>query len=395
MKNRHSETRLNQGLYIYRQKDSRFWYCRVYISNKRYKCFSTKEESKIKAREVAEQEFQILKDNKEIGTDEKRTFNYFADLLIKQDLKLTGKSRSKRFARDTKQIIERKYYGLKSYFKNKDISKITTFDIREYLNFLDSKRDEFLPLAYSTKNKYIVTIRKIMKIAYEMNVIEKIPLSPKIEVDKNSSRDNPRASFSEQQYKKLLQVTKQAIKNESVIRGVKVTDEIYYLIVFQVHTFLRPTQSELFGIKYRDIKIENSPSRLEIQVQGKTGFRTVSSLSYAVDFFQKLKKLNNYESDDFIFFKKYTNRDTATRNWNSIFNHLLEQANLKLTNKGQRRTTYALRHYSLQTRIRKSKGKVNIYFLARNSGTSVEQLERFYLKYMESSDVLVENLQSF
>jgi len=38
---------------------------------------------------------------------------------------------------------------------------------------------------------------------------------------------------------------------------------------------------------------------------------------------------------------------------------------------------------------------VNIFNLAKNDGTSVEQLERFYLKNLEMNDDLVENLQSF
>ena len=40
----------------------------------------------------------------------------------------------------------------------------------------------------------------------------------------------------------------------------------------------------------------------------------------------------------------------------------------------------SLRHYSLQTRLRKSNGKVNIYLLAKTAGTSVDQLERFCIK---------------
>ena len=36
----------------------------------------------------------------------------------------------------------------------------------------------------------------------------------------------------------------------------------------------------------------------------------------------------------------------------------------------------------------------NIYRLAKNAGTSVEQLERFYLKNMELSVEQVENLQT-
>ena len=60
-----------------------------------------------------------------------------------------------------------------------------------------------------------------------------------------------------------------------------------------------------------------------------------------------------------------------------------------------RRTTYSLRHYALQTRLNKSGGKVNIYDLARNAGTSVNQLERFYLKRMKVSKKQRENLNRF
>lgn len=62
---------------------------------------------------------------------------------------------------------------------------------------------------------------------------------------------------------------------------------------------------------------------------------------------------------------------------------------------GNARSPYSLRHYALQTRLRKSEGKVNIYWLAENAGTSVEQLERFYLKRMEPTGERVRNIQSF
>ena len=62
---------------------------------------------------------------------------------------------------------------------------------------------------------------------------------------------------------------------------------------------------------------------------------------------------------------------------------------------GNARSPYSLRHYAQQTRLRKSEGKVNIYWLAENAGTSVEQLERFYLKRMEPTGERVRNIQSF
>lgn len=62
---------------------------------------------------------------------------------------------------------------------------------------------------------------------------------------------------------------------------------------------------------------------------------------------------------------------------------------------GKPRTTYSLRQYALQTRLNKSGGKVNIYYLERNAGTSVNQPERFYLKRMKLSQKQREYLNRF
>ncbi len=116
----------------------------------------------------------------------------------------------------------------------------------------------------------------------------------------------------------------------------------------------------------------------------------------AVDFYKKLIQLRpDFKDTDFLFFNDYPNRTTAIRNVNRMFNHILDVAGLKNTKEGTTRTSYALRHYALQTRLIKSKGKVNIFNLAKNAGTSVEQLERFYLKNLELNEELVRNLQTF
>ena len=204
------------------------------------------------------------------------------------------------------------------------------------------------------------------------------------------------SSFSEEEYKTLLQTTRECIENQEVVRGITLTWEVYYFIVFIVHSFMRPIETEIFAVKYKDIKIKKNPDRLEIRIKGKTGFRMVSTLQSAVDFLEKMKELNpDYQKNDYLFFNDYPNRSTASRNFQRQFGYILDKCNLRETEDGALRTPYALRHYSLQTRLRKSKGKVNIFNLAKNAGTSVEQLERFYLRNMEFSDDLVENLQSF
>ena len=83
------------------------------------------------------------------------------------------------------------------------------------------------------------------------------------------------------------------------------------------------------------------------------------------------------------------------RNMQRQFNYILDKCDLKETKDGQSRSPYSLRHYALQTRLLKSKGKVNIFALAKNAGTSVNQLERFYLKNLQLDDEVVKNLQTF
>ena len=62
---------------------------------------------------------------------------------------------------------------------------------------------------------------------------------------------------------------------------------------------------------------------------------------------------------------------------------------------GEPHTTYSLRHSAICMRLVLSHGQVNIYSLAKNAGTSVNQIERFYAKRLPISKELMENLQSF
>ncbi len=59
------------------------------------------------------------------------------------------------------------------------------------------------------------------------------------------------------------------------------------------------------------------------------------------------------------------------------------------------RSVYCLRHTAICMRIILSHGKVNIFNLANNAGTRVEQIERFYAKHLPLSREMAKNLQSF
>ena len=143
--------------------------------------------------------------------------------------------------------------------------------------------------------------------------------------------------------------------------------------------------------------MHTNPDYLEIRVTGKTGYRSVRTMPNAVDYFTKLRDMRRpkIKEKDFLFFNHFPNRNTARDNAMRCFDLILREANLKKTKDGQNRSLYSLRHYSLHTRLIKSKGKVNIFVLAKNAGTSVSQLERFYLRHLDPNDDIVKNLQTF
>lgn len=175
------------------------------------------------------------------------------------------------------------------------------------------------------------------------------------------------------------------------------TREHYNMIVFAVHSFLRPTETELFGIRFCDIEVMHDvPRHLLMTLNGKTGYRKSASLEAAVDIFEKQQRRQVGASvTDHVFMSEYENRTTAVSTFRRIFNHILDVSGLKKDKDGNDRSPYSLRHYALQTRLVKSDGKVNIYWLAENAGTSVEQLERVYLKNLAPSSAKVRNIQSF
>ena len=385
---------LRRGLSIYKTGRSPFWHARIYDAvKKKYVVRSTKESNRIEAAEVAEEivETYKKKQNSSHAISKDRSFEHYAKMLSEITKQKAKASRNKYAFSDQSKILFREKDGLVSYFGKHDVGKITSGIVRDYLLFLDKRRDK--PLAMSTKSKQCGVIRQVLMLALEDGVIDIIPPMPK-----QRTVDKPRVSFSDAEYGLLLETARKiADAGETSVRGVPVTREHYNVIVFAVHSFLRPTETELFGIRHCDIEMMDAePRHLLMTLTGKTGYRKSATLDAAVDIYAKQMLLHSEaKPTDYVFMPEYPNRTTAVNTYRRIFNHFLQETGLKKDKDGNDRSPYSLRHYALQTRLVKSDGKVNIYWLAENAGTSVDQLERFYLKNLAPSAAKVRNIQSF
>ena len=133
--------------------------------------------------------------------------------------------------------------------------------------------------------------------------------------------------------------------------------------------------TELYALKHNDITLADEPKRLLVTVRnGKTGMRIANTLEGAVAPYKRLcQRYPDAKGEDYIFLPHYENRATAARVFARQFNALLEETELKMDAVLQtQRTIYSLRHSAICMRIILSQGKVNIFNLAKNAGTSAQ-----------------------
>jgi hypothetical protein len=127
---------IRKGLSLYKTSRSPYWFARIWISgDQKYVVRSTKETSRLVAEEVAEELLNNLKQDRYVfGVPRDRTFSHFADMLIKEQQRQSGKSKNARFSKDDEKLLKRKGEGIIDYFKSMDVGSISTKDIRDYPN---------------------------------------------------------------------------------------------------------------------------------------------------------------------------------------------------------------------------------------------------------------------
>ncbi|MGG5817675.1 hypothetical protein [Falsiroseomonas sp. HW251] len=359
---------------------------------------STKETSRIKAREAAEELAADLL-TKEKPAPNSFQFTVFAERFERKASALSASGeRNANYMKTAVYCLHNAEWGLLQHFAKMDIRELRTRHWTEFLALITTRRPDLSP---STKNTLSATFRNVMKVARDAGVVDDLPATPR-----TKRRDNPRAFFRFHplvpkecdSYKLLLAAAQEAARTGQMVRGTRITDELYDLILFMAHSFVRPTVSELYALRHNDVQIASDPKRLVITIRnGKTGYRVANTMPAAVTVYERiLKRYPKATGEDFIFLPHHRNRTTGARVVARQFNHVLTTAGLKRDPAtGAVHTVYSLRHTAICMRIIHSEGQVNIFNLAKNAGTSVEQIERFYARHLPLSAGMARNLQSF
>lgn len=275
---------VHKGIAIYKTHASPYWFARIRDPQlKKYVVRSTKETSRIKAREIAQ---ELARDilSKQKATPKEYTFKYYATRFLEKGRRLaaTGE-RNANYIRTAGTVLDNKQWGLMKHFQDADVRELRTRHWAEYLDELAKKRPDLKP---STKNMLSATFRNVLKVARDDGVIDSVPDTPR-----TRQKDNPRPFFrfyplvdkDADTYKKLLETAERLATDNVSIRGTAITTELYDLILFVAHTFVRPTTTELYALRHADIRVAENPKRLLLTIRdGKTGFRIANSMEAGV-----------------------------------------------------------------------------------------------------------------
>ena len=386
--------RYPDGLQIYRIPASSHWQCRFFIDNK-YIRKSAKTEDKAEAIKFAKELYENVRLSERLDLQKHpHTFAAAARRFLEyQSSQIeAGDIEPRNQYEDQKKLNK----DVLPFFQTMDVSRITKQTIQEYLASLNDRH-----LSKSTRNKHVGIIRKVLKHASDSGVLKALPTFPTI-----GQNANPRGFFDSKEYKTLRETAKRYagvkyvghafVKGRSVRRLV-FTDEFYDFLIFSVNVFVRISDIKMLQHKHIKIIEKREINGLRIiPPSSKTVDRPSMSMEVALPVYRRLlerhKKLGLDGPDDYVFYPKHKNRTYALNVIRRMFDHLLQQTNLKEDANGVARTLYSLRHTALMFRYLYGK-KFDIYTLAQNALTSVGMLEKFYLSHGVSEKKLADLLK--
>jgi site-specific recombinase XerD len=307
------------------------------------------------------------------------------ELILEQEKLVERGERSSRYNDDDKQKLQA---DILPFFKGMDIRNVTYKHIDNFIQKLSSRN-----LKPTTLKKFTIFIHKIFTYAEREGLVDRIPTMPSIK-----QKDSPRGWFNDVEYKLLRTVTVQAIKDNVIVRGHPITDEMRFLITFIINSFLRP--SDVKTLKNKSIHIVDNIDQSFLRIQpesSKTINTPIVTMKNAVEIYRNLLSHHTENDcptgpDDFVFFPKIPNRDFALQTMRRQFDWVLNKAGLKTASGGEPRTLYSLRHTSIMFRLTKG-GHIDLLTLSRNARTSVAMIERFYARPL-SGEMNIDMIQS-
>jgi integrase len=264
-----------------------------------------------------------------------------------------------------------KTYAL-TYFDKMRVDAIKPSDFTDFWHWRKTHYNKKVP-SNATLKRERACLLPLFKFAMSKGYITKLP-----EIDPPKAKLTRRPTFTPEEWKAIYTKARHWVnegKQKATYRDRFVAWQVFLILA---NTGMRV--GELRGLRWSDLRTVPSEdgNRLIGNVRGKTGAREVVFQGGADTYVKRLYDLRRDELED------SPERDglvichkdgSAIVSFKTGFRALLTYAKVPEVRDGMSRTIYSLRHFYATQRL---SHEASPFLLAKQMGTSVEMLEKFY-----------------
>lgn len=184
-----------------------------------------------------------------------------------------------------------------------------------------------------------------------------------------------REEFTPEEYRKLHTFARGWIKKARNDLNTWSRTVAYNFVLIMTNTGMRPSEAK--NLRWRDVAIKTDKQDRKfviLSVRGKGKFRQLVAASSVADYLNRIQAISKASADDDCVFTTYAGKPALTL-YHGLIETLLIDSGLLHSASGSRRSTYCFRHTYATFRLTEG---VDIYFLAKQMGTSVKMIEDHY-----------------
>jgi integrase len=399
---------LKPGLVIFRRADvkHRNWYCRVKLPNEdRYKTVSLKTADVDAAKERAfDQDADVRFRIKHEVPIFNHPFSKIAkDYVERQKQRVEAGEIAPHRVRVVESVIRAQ---LNPYIGPNQITLIgkdrwasyPAWRQRTWREKVERENEELTKRGKSLKERQArvsnASIRSEMEVfraimrfaANKKHIPESHVFTDPIPVDKVQ-----REEFTPEEYRKLHTFARGWIKKARTTRQTWYYTVAYNFILIMCNTGMRPTEAK--NLRWRDVAIrtdKHDRKFVVLKVHGKKKYRDLVAASNVADYLERVRTLSKAAKPDDFVFTTFDGKRARTL-YRIPLETLLTESSLRVSSSGSRRSTYCYRHTYAYFRLTEG---VDVYFLARQMGTSVKMIEDHYghINPVKNADLILQGL---
>ena len=348
------------------------WQMRMYVADeKRYVRKSLKTRDKTLAIERAKKDFIFFQAKIQNG---EKLFSITAQELVNR-YRLFEQERL-----DGHQISEGRFSNIKTHTnryldfvsKTEKIQNISNKKFREYRTFRQSaKRD----ITMNAVINELTTIKKMYDFARTEGLIN---ANYKIDVGfiRVADDDAKREAFTIDEYSQLVNVSKISYRkgkdSEDKYYRELLNDFILAMANFGFRT------GELLSLQWRDVYFKNDGSvEITIRAENTKVRKKREVIGNKGWIFKRIKERSKYKSDNCFVWSKFGKDEQITKTLlYDYWADLVQQIKTKHLDFDDTKSLYSLRHFYITIHL--LAGKVDVYSIAKYTGTSLRQIEKTY-----------------